>query len=69
MNRIQKKKGAEIDQTQIINVTVSEANDKKVFVNHKSNSALLYNKGYNLLTSAFPPKLVQLKKFPMYATH
>ena len=26
------------------------------FVNLKSNSALLYKKGHNLLTSAFPPK-------------
>ena len=35
------------------------------FVNLKSNSALLYNKGHNLLTSAFPPKLVKSIKFPL----
>ena len=29
------------------------------FVNLKSNSALLYNKGHNLLTSAFPPNNVK----------
>ena len=28
------------------------------FVNLKSNSAFLYNKRHNLLTSAFPPKNV-----------
>ena len=38
---------------------------KKYFVNLKSNRALLYNKGHNLLTSAFPPKLVKLIKFPL----
>ena len=36
---------------------------KKVFVNLKSNSAILYNKGHNLLTSAFPQKHVKLAKF------
>ena len=35
------------------------------FVNLKSNSALLYIKGHNLLTSAFPPKNVKLIKFPL----
>ena len=34
-----------------------------IFVNLKSNSALLYNKGHNELTSAFPPKSVKLIKF------
>ena len=34
------------------------------FVNLKSNSALLCNKGHNLLTSVFPQKLVKLIKFP-----
>ena len=34
-------------------------------VNLKSNSALLYNKDHNLLTSAFPPKHVKLIKFPL----
>ena len=38
---------------------------RKSFVNLKSNSALLYNKGHNLLTSAFPPKNVRLIKFPL----
>ena len=33
------------------------------FVNLKSNSTLLYNKGHNLLTSALPPKHVKLIKF------
>ena len=33
------------------------------FVNLKSNLALLYNKGHNLLTSAFPQKTC------IYATH
>ena len=33
------------------------------FVNLKSNSALLYNKGHNLLPSAFPPKDVKLINF------
>ena len=28
------------------------------FVNLKSISALLYNKGHNLLTSTFPPKML-----------
>ena len=37
----------------------SEKNyEKNVFVNLKSNLALLYNKGHNLLTSAFPPKML-----------
>ena len=40
---------------------------KTVFVNLKSNSAFLYNKGHNLLTSAFPQKLVKLIKFPFIA--
>ena len=35
----------------------------KHFVNLKSNSALSYNKGHNLLTSAFPQKLFKLIKF------
>ena len=30
----------------------------KHFVNLKSNSALLYNKGHNLLTSAFPKNML-----------
>ena len=34
------------------------------FVNIKSNSALLYKKGHNLLTSAFPQKNVTLIKVP-----
>ena len=38
-------------------------NDKN-FDNLKSNMALLYNKGHNLLTSAFPQKHVKLIKFP-----
>ena len=29
---------------------------ENVFVNLKSNSSFLFNKGHNLLTSAFPPK-------------
>ena len=37
----------------------------KNFVNLKSNSAFLYNKGYNLLTSFSPPKHVKLIKFPL----
>ena len=32
--------------------------DKYHFVNLKYNSALLYNKGHNLLTSAFPKNLL-----------
>ena len=40
-------------------------NGLKYFVNLKSNSALLYNKGHNLLASAFTPKLVKLIKFPL----
>ena len=36
---------------------------KKYFVTLKSNSALLYNKGPNLLTSAFSPKNVKSIKF------
>ena len=38
---------------------------ENIFVNLKSNSALLYNKGHNLLTSAFPPKHVKIIKFPL----
>ena len=34
-----------------------------MFVNLKSNLALLYNKGHNLLTSAFPPNNVKIFKF------
>ena len=37
----------------------------KYFVNLKSNSTLLYNKGHNLLTSAFPPNLAKFIKFPL----
>ena len=36
---------------------------KKYFVNLKSNLALLYNEGPNLLASAFSPKNVKLIKF------
>ena len=39
--------------------------DKKYFVHLKSNSALFYIKGHNLLTSAFPPKNVEILKFPL----
>ena len=35
------------------------------FVNLKSNSVPLYNKGHNLLTSAFPQKNVKLIKFQL----
>ena len=38
---------------------------QKYFVNLKSNSALLYNKSHNLLTSAFPQKNVKLIKFQL----
>ena len=36
----------------------------KHFVNLKSNSALLNNKGHKLLTSPFPPKKIKIFKFP-----
>ena len=40
-------------------------NEINVSVHLMSNSALLYNKDHNLLTSAFPPKHVKLIKFPL----
>ena len=48
----------------MLNLYLNE-NDEKCFVNLKSISALLYNKGHNLLTRAFPQKPVKLIKFPL----
>ena len=41
-----------------IELNISSIFGKNLFVDLKSNSALLYNKGHNLLASAFPPKML-----------
>ena len=39
--------------------------EKNYFVNLKSNLALLFNKGHNLLTIAFPQKFFKFNEFPL----